>query len=330
MNKIDFVVTWVDGEDPEWLAERAQYMPRRIDFGNSVNRYRDWGLMKYWFRGVERYASWVNKIYFVTCGHYPEWLNKDHPKLVCVKHSDYIPQECLPTFNSNIIELYMHHIAGISEQFVLFNDDMFLIDYVNEKDFFQEGLPCETAILGQTFGTSKNNVFGHTLYNNISLINEHFKKHEVMMKYWYKFFSIKYGAKALAHNLLLMPFGHFSGFRDRHLPTSHLKSTFREIWEKESELLSECGLHRFRCREDVTHWLMKNWRFCKGEFIPRSIKWGCPFRVGDQAATEAIRNKKYKAVCINDDDPDLDFEYWQRELIDAFETILPEKSAFEK
>ena len=66
MDKIDFVVTWVDGNDPEWLQERAQYMPMRLDTGNAKNRFRDWGLMKYWFRGVEKFAPWVNHVYFVT------------------------------------------------------------------------------------------------------------------------------------------------------------------------------------------------------------------------------------------------------------------------
>lgn len=44
----------------------------------------------------------------------------------------------------------------------------------------------------------------------------------------------------------------------------------------------------------------------------------------------AIKRQKYKMICLNDSNPDLDFEKYQKELIEAFETILPEKSSFEK
>lgn len=68
------------------------------------------GYLKYWFRGVEKYAPWVHKIYFVTCGQKPDWLNENHDKLVLVNHEDYIPHEYLPTFSSHTIELNFHRI----------------------------------------------------------------------------------------------------------------------------------------------------------------------------------------------------------------------------
>ena len=330
MDKIDFVVTWVDGNDPAWQAERAKYAPNKDSSDNSVIRYRDWDLMRYWFRGVEKFAPWVNKVYFVTCGHYPEWLNLEHPKLVHVKHTDYIPQECLPTFNSNVIERYLHKIPELSEQFVLFNDDMFLTRMTERKDFFQKNLPCDTVIFGQTFGLSPDDVFARTMFNNIAVINKYFSKHQVVKRYPFKFYNLKYG-KALLRNICLLPFGHFAGFLDTHLPVSHLKSTFFEVWEKEHDLLSECGTHRFREKGDVTHWLMKNWRYCQGKFIPRSIRWGKSFAIGaDPKMLPAIKNGKYKAICLNDCDPNLDFDYYQAAIAKAFEEILPEKSAFEK
>lgn len=329
MEKIDFVVTWVDGNDPKWLAERAKYLPEDDSTAGSAIRFRDWGLMRYWFRGVEKFAPWVNKVYFVTWGHHPEWLNLDHPKLVLVKHTDYIPHEYLPTFNSNVILLNLHRILNLSEQFVLFNDDMLLTDHVKESDFFKRGLPCETVRLGQTFGTSIEDVFSYMIFNNISIINKYFFKREVMKKYWYKYLSPKYGAEVI-RTILLLPFGHFSGFLDAHITSSHLKSTYREVWDKESELLMQTSSHRFRDKRDVTEWLMKNWRFCQGKFVPRSIKWGKSFAIGhDSAMYDSIKKQRYKTVCVNDTDPNVDFETERLKLIEAFESILPEKSSFE-
>ena len=51
--KIDFVIPWVDGNDPKWKIEMDKYSPTKADESNSVNRYRDWGLLPYWFRAAE-------------------------------------------------------------------------------------------------------------------------------------------------------------------------------------------------------------------------------------------------------------------------------------
>ena len=150
-----------------------------------------------------------------------------------------------------------------------------------------------------------------------------------MQKYWRKFLNLKYGAENI-RTVLLLPFGHFSGFLDSHLPVSHLKSTFEEVWNTEADVLRECCKNRFRAKNDVTQWLMKNWRFCQGRFEPRGIKWGKSYAIGeDQSMIKDLRNQKFKAVCLNDCNPDLDFEYYQKELQKAFEAILPEKSSFE-
>ena len=76
--KIDFVIPWVDGNDPKWKTEKDKYSPSKADDSNSANRYRDWGLLPYWFRAAEKFTPWVNKIYFVTWGHIPAFLNAEH------------------------------------------------------------------------------------------------------------------------------------------------------------------------------------------------------------------------------------------------------------
>jgi len=118
MNKpIDFVMIWVDGNDPEWQKEKAKYDGSVVTTANSEVRYRDWDNLQYWFRAVEKYAPWVNKIHFVTWGHIPKWLDTTNPKLNIVKHSDFIPEEYLPTFSSHTIELNLHRIEGLAEIF---------------------------------------------------------------------------------------------------------------------------------------------------------------------------------------------------------------------
>ena len=47
MQKIDFVVTWVDGNDPVWQASKAKYAKEANVILNSEARYRDWEIFKY-------------------------------------------------------------------------------------------------------------------------------------------------------------------------------------------------------------------------------------------------------------------------------------------
>ena len=50
---IDFVILWVDGNDPMWQKEKSKYDSNVNDDSNSASRYRDWGLLPFWFRGNE-------------------------------------------------------------------------------------------------------------------------------------------------------------------------------------------------------------------------------------------------------------------------------------
>lgn len=230
MEKIDFVLTWVDGSDPDWLAQRREYQPGRgTDAGES--RYRDWDNLQYWFRGVEKFAPWVNKIYFVTWGHVPKWLNTAHEKIQIVKHEDFMAPAYLPTFNINSIELNLHRIKGLSEHFVFFNDDMFLIDSVKQEDFFKNGLPCDCCIETALVQDNIRNPFANILMNDAALVNMHYNKKEVIKKQAKKWFSPAYGAM-LFRNVLMLPYREFSSFKYSHLPSPFLKATYWKVWER--------------------------------------------------------------------------------------------------
>ena len=328
---IDFVVLWVDGADPAWQAQRQQYRPEERNNGDAPNRYRDWGLMRYWFRCVERYAPWVNRVWFVTNGQVPEWLNREHPKLKLVSHKDYIPAEYLPTFNSNVIELWLHKIPELSEHFVLFNDDMFLTAPVTPEDFFVNGMPVEAALLDQASSGSSEDCLPYMLLNNSAVLNKHFRKKTVLKENFFKFFNLKYGSDLL-RNVLLAPFQYFSCFRDPHLPSAYCKKTFEKVWQAEGEWLTRCSANRFRAKTDLTHWLMKCWQICEGNFVPRSSRWGRHFELWEDdidVVCSAVTGQKYRTVCFNDSKTDIDFDALQPKLAGAFDRMFPEKSTFE-
>ena len=327
--KIDFVIIWVDGNDPEWQKEKAKYSPNKNADSRNI-RYRDWDNLRYWFRGVEKFAPWVNNIYFVTCGHVPEWLNVNHPKLQIINHRDYIPEEYLPTFSSHPIEINLHRIKGLSEKFVYFNDDMFVIDNVRKEDFFKDGLPVDVGL--ESAVTTQENSMLKIYYNNLAIVNSNFNKREVL-KERKRWFSLKYG-KDVLRGILSMPWKRFIGFYNCHCPQPFLKETFNSVWKKNEEVLNITSSNRFRCQEDVSQYLFRYWQLCENKFVPRNTKFSKSITIIDDEkfACKTIQEQKVKVLCLNDNENinNEKIEIFKRNIINSFEKILPEKSLFEK
>lgn len=340
METIDFVITWVDGNDPVWQKERAKY--KGEDAGDSgPERYRDWNLLKYWFRGVETFAPWVNQIHFVTFGHLPPWLNTDHPKLHIVRHEDFIPSEYLPTFSSRTIDFNLHRIKGLAEQFVYFNDDMFLTAPVSPSLFFLKGKPCDCAIMEATTVYASledgERVPLESLYVapaiDLAIINRNFDKRKVVKDHWKLWLSPKNG-KGIIKLFLLWRWNRFTGFRSKHIPYSYLKSSFDEVWNKEGEVLEHACRQRFRNPIDVSNRLITYWQIVSGQIALRSPQVGRRYSLasssGIEKAITAIKTRKYKMICLNDEYHGDSFTTVSDQIREAFQTILPVKSSFER
>lgn len=331
MEKIDFVIIWVDGNDPRWQAEKAQFTPDKSVCDNRPQRYRDWENLQYWFRGVEKFAPWVNKIHFVTWGHLPKWLNTSHPKLNIVNHADFIPSEYLPTFSANPIELNIHRIKGLADNFVYFNDDTFIIDKVSPENYFKKGLPCDMGVLN--VHCNNNDPIQNIAFNDVGIINRHFSLKRTIKSGFSKWFNPKYGSLNL-RSLPLIFCPRFPGFYQPHLPAPFKKSTFEILWEKEKETLDGTCKNKFRSKNDVNQWLMREWQLASNAFIPCSSRLGKALFTDSGTTCDEMYNfvskQKRKTVCLNDGEMTQEqFEGMKSKVICAFDKILPEKSAYE-
>ncbi|MDR0864756.1 MAG: stealth family protein [Candidatus Symbiothrix sp.] len=328
---IDFVITWVDMDDPKWQKDFAD-CSGKIDNsknGNSEARFRDYGFLKYWFRGVENFAPWVRKIHFVTCGQHPEWLNINHPKLNLVNHEDYIPNPFLPNFNSCVLEIYMHKIQDLSEHFVYFNDDFFIINQLSPERFFTNGLPNDIATFRYNSGLS---LWAKTLKNNIRIINENFDKKEVLARDYDKWYNPIYGSKARL-TYLLKCYNKFITLRTPHNAQPYLKSTFEDVWEVAEKELTEMSAHRFRSESDYTPELFRTWQICQSNFNPYNTYNDTkmfPLLIKSKQAIAAIRQQSYSLICLNDNAHIRNYQQTMSEIHSAFERILPDKSSFER
>lgn len=339
---IDFVIPWVDGDDPKWRAERKKW--RRLSSGtisaddeaNSEVRYRsDNDLLRYWFRAVEKFAPWVNKVFFVTCGQKPEWLNESHQKLVLINHEDYIPSEYLPTFNSDTIELNLHRIPDLSEKFVLFNDDFFLLRPVSPEYFFKNSLPvlpCDMKIY-RFYGY---NQWSRVCMNDYGVVAERFNMRESIWNNRKKWFSVsKLGLRQAMANVVRYKVNKtffINGFE--HIAYPHLKSTFQEAWSECFDIMDNVSKERFRSDNKINHWMLIAWNLLKGSFYPvRTGERGIDVHISPSqidTICNIIKKQSVSQMCLNDSSDNVDPEFCNNEIRKAFATILPEKSSFEK
>lgn len=331
---MDFIITWVDGNDPKWQEEFNQF--KSIKKGEkSAARFRDWENLQYLFRGIEKFTPWVNKIHFVTWGHLPNWLNTEHPKLNIVSHRDFIPKDYLPTFNSHTIEFNFHRIQGLANEYVYFNDDFFILNHLKPDHFFKKGKPCDMAVCTTIRATHP---FHSILFNNLFILNRHFrKKKNKMMERPSLWFNRNYGISNSLRNYLFGYLDHFfhTGFVYFHLPQAYLKSTLSLLWEKEYEALDKTCQQTFRDFSQINNYLLRDWELASNNFYPiNREKLGKKFEFRDNIPEQAmtfIREQKRPLVCLNDYKSfSADrFELAKEEIKVAFEAILPHKSAFE-
>lgn len=328
---IDFVVLWVDGNDPEWRKEKNEQLTKiGYPTDNRNARYRDWDNMMYWFRGVEKFAPWVNKVHFVTYGHLPSWLNVNNPKLNIVNHKDFIPQKYLPSFNSSALEINIHRIDGLSDNFVYFNDDMFLINDVSKEDFFYHNKPV-------TFGCFVKNIsqnrmdedpyFG-MLAKNGQVISKIYSKYSAIFKHPFLFYNLKYGRHILSNIRTLFDDSYV--IDSTHLPQAFTKQSFETMWDKVPNIMEDTANSKFRNKTNVNQDLFKSQQVLSGNFYPQSRKSGTPLFFSDEEFMKnTIENQTFKMCCVADDVSDDDFDSAVERLKGYFDKILSEKSQFE-
>ena len=333
---IDFVVLWLDSNDPKWQKDYELYSPQ-AKTGKGKVRFRDHNTFRYWFRAVETYAPWVHKIFLVTNGKFPDWINKDCSKLVLVKHADFIPHELLPTFNSCVIELFLNKIKGLSEHFVYFNDDFYLNAPVKPNYYFMKGLPCDNN-KESCFNVpiyTKEDRFGVTLtmLANIGLVNRHFNRWKTVVQSPTRWFGPHLGLSGLIMSCILAKQRLFVGFTNYHIEQAFLKSVFDDVWEKENDFLRD-SCTRFRTDVSAIQYLFRYWQFASNKFFPKKRNRKFFFlerRYVISDIERTIINEDCNSFCLNDSAfcSDEDYTYIKEHLQKIFEKKFPNKSTFE-
>lgn len=291
---MDIVITYVNGLDTEWQKDYEKYTNISI----LKKRFRDWGTLRYLMRGIEKNMPFIRKVHLVIAreSQIPEWINRENVNIVL--HSDIIPAEYLPTFNSNTIEMHLHCIKDLDEEFLYFNDDMYPLKPCKPTDFFQDGI----GILGMSRHLFAFNMFKKICRNSNRIARK---------------------ALGLKPSLCFL--------RPQHICAPMLKSICKEVYNKvENDIVS--SLTRTRESNNLTQYLFLDYMYLKGKLINKRLS-KKHFSLGIASKDEMRKFIEYPTrnlVCINDVQMNENkYNEIRKTLLETFEYILPDKSRFE-
>lgn len=232
--QIDAVITWVDGED-EFHQKKINKYVKNKQKANSVGfktRYNQVEEIKYCVHSIIKYAQFINNIFIVTDNQIPDFYkNKkegEYKNVFIVSHEVIfkIKEKYLPVFNSRSIETELYRIPNLSEYFLYFNDDMFLLKDVKSTDFFINGLP---VIRGE-WKKFKKDIF----YKKI------IKKSKTKRKRASHIKAQEKGAKLVGFNKF---------YKFKHVPYVFRKSTLKDYFKENKKIEKRNLKYRFRHRK---------------------------------------------------------------------------------
>ena len=292
---MDIIITYVDGFDSEWQADYDKHI------GCEVNnkRFRDWGTLPYLLRGIDECMPFIQNVYLVVAreSQVPGWLNRSEVHVVL--HKDFMPAQYLPTFNSTAIEMFLHRIEGLSEEFIYFNDDFFPLQPCEPTDFFRNGQVAASM--------------SHHLCTFNNLFRVQTKRSDRM-------------ARHAANKKSMICY-----IRPQHTCAPMLKSICTELYERCNDAI-HASITPLRSRKNFNQYIYTDYAY----FIGRTFKHRISSQhislsiATIKKLTKSIVTPTYKLACIND--VNMSEEKFQRFyscLHSAFQKRFPHKSRFE-
>lgn len=291
---MDAIITYVNGLDPLWQQDYR----KAVGGSAMTKRYRDWGTLKYLLRGIEKHIPSVKNVYLLVSreSQIPEWA--DTSVLRPVLHRDIIPGQFLPTFNSTTIEMFLHLIPGLAEEFLYFNDDMFPVMDCPDTDFFVDG----KSAIGFTRHLFAGGGYKRRVRN-----------------------SDRQARKALgkAHGLFFV--------RPQHTCSPMLRSESEKVYNFSKDKIFGV-VSRLRTDYNFNQYLFLDYLYFKGKTVKGKIsnKHLSPAVYSPQQIASYIDNPRRKMICINDVHLEEDeFERYRDAVLAAFQRHFSEKSRFE-
>ncbi len=243
MRKIDAVITWVDGSDPAHRAKRLQAMQnsKPLSWNASMEtRFGDTGEIYFCIASILKYAPFIRKIFIVTDAQAPEGIEYFFKNNICgpekiqiIDHTEIFDgfSDYLPTFNSLSIETMLWRIPNLSDEFIYFNDDFFLMSESQIEDFV---LPDKNLVLYGEFRSVWPSLFRAV------------KKHVINS---FKDNKTSKFSHSLVQANAAYRLGKKHFLSSGHAPHALRKSTFLEYFSENFDVLTKQIEYKFRSRK---------------------------------------------------------------------------------
>jgi hypothetical protein len=308
---IDLVYLWVDGSDFDWMTRRQQRLAAVTgaplhDLAVTDARFREHGELRYSFRSVRRFAPWFRHLYLVTDQQRPGWL-ADHPQLTVVDHQEIFDPEDLPTFNSHAIASRLHHIPGLAEQYLIFNDDVLLTRDLSPTHFFDSNGVAKFCLSSATIPAGP--------------VSEDDLPHEA--------------ARKRARDHVWEAHGRHVSQAFKHTPIANLRSWNEELERRYAEDFRRTAASPFRSVGDLetASWLHHYLGYFEGRTRPTEVPYDY-FSVRDEAALsrlERTRGGRNVCICLNDaDQGDVPLPEMRERLTAVLDALYPESCDLER
>lgn len=299
---IDYVFPYVNMNDEVWKRQYVEAR-RKLNLSTNINsvRFEDNGRLKYLFRGIDKFMPWINKVHMIVSNieQVPDWIDKE--KVHIVLHKDIIPHELLPVFNSTAIEMFLGNIPNLADKFIYGNDDCYPIRKLEEADFFENNIP--KIKLKEDKGTSSQ--FKKVEYNSQRIVADYF------------------GIKLPDPNERFLKVEHTFA----PLTKEVCKIVLDKFWKKVYNSVTP-----FREEKNINQYIYTYYIYFSEIYLPsnRTYKYNALKDI-ETTIFDIIRNQTVDSVCLNDCSKNkILIEYFKKEAIEAFDSILPDKSKYEK
>jgi len=254
---VDAVIAWVDGNDPGLAEKRSHYISggksSSLSSGAHSTRFASINEIRYCVLSIMKFAPFIRNIFIITDGQDPDLYNDiktyfperlDSFRIVDHKEIFEGFEEYLPTFNSISIGNMIWRIRGLSENFVYFNDDTFLIREIKPEDWFINNRP---VLRGKWVPLPLTRILWTRLKTGINrhlLANKDYRpRASFHMGQWNSAYLAAYRVRY---------------FTNSHTPHPVERKTVEEFFVKNTSLLENNIKYRFRNYKQFTFIALSN------------------------------------------------------------------------
>ena len=228
MEKIDAVITWVDGSEPNYKIKLEENLKNK----KIINRqYTQANEIDFCVASIIKFAPFIRKIFIVTDKQKPKFSRIRHmvslEKIEIIDHEEIFRDnlDCMPSFNIRSIDALLFKIKNLSDKFIYFNDDMFLIRETNKKDWFKDNKAVLTGSWSKTYNKQLIKTIAQRIKNLLN-IRPSFN-----------------AAQSKAANIVGF---HNKYFKSFHCGRPQIKSVIKDFYNKNPQRLTNQIKYKFR------------------------------------------------------------------------------------